>query len=139
MKRLLCAGLATLMGISTTPSAAAASSGGATPSYVVDIYQQNESGLQGRARIRQEGADVVIVVSFGQDVPDFYKLYIAEGSCDGHVFDFIYNLAPIRNGVSKTRIQNARLETLLNNSEYMIAIPSGACGDLASAHPDGGR
>lgn len=103
--------------------------------YVLALNQANESGLRGKATLTQVGNDVVIVVDLGPQLPDFYKSYIAEGTCDGHIFDFIYDLAPFRSGVSKTKIQNASVDALMNDGTYMIAIPNGACGDLAAAQP----
>ena len=113
--------------------AASPSSGGAKRAFILDMYQMNDSGLRGRAVLTQAGNDVVVVVDLGPQLPDFYKSYIAEGSCDGHIFDFIYDLGPFRNGVSRTRIQNASVEALIGYGSYMIAVPNGACGDLAGA------
>lgn len=125
------AALLTVAG-ATHPASASAP---AKRAFILLLDQSNDSGLRGKATLTQIGNDVMIVVDLGAELPDFYKSYIAEGTCDGHIFDFIYDLAPFHSGVSKTKIRNASVDALMNDGTYMIAVPNGACGDLAAARP----
>ena len=126
--------IAGLLAVASASHAASGSSS-AKRAFVVQLNQANDSGLRGKATLTQIGNDVMVVVDLGAELPDFYKSYIAEGTCDGHIFDFIYDLKPFHSGISRTKIQNASVEALVNDGSYMIAVPNGACGDLAAARP----
>lgn len=97
--------------------------GVASQTYTVSLHPQHASHEHGTATLTQEGADLIVSIAVrdmpGSGAPEF--AHIHHGRCGDLGSATSYDLQPIRDGRSKTKLKNVSLATFAA-APYSIAI-----------------